>query len=1120
LQRADKELTTAKEDSLDLSEIYPSRVGEVSAVKVEDEDENFYDIVDSSIPSTLDFNDYLIDGETMTIIFQTGMLAGREFEVKYIHKAKSVYGVQKEARRFEIVPAENDGITMPGGVYVPAVGDKYAVFGIQLPDDYICNNTTKTGASWDMLREAVKYLYEHEDKEFTFSGTLDSIWAKRRWNDIGNKIVVGGYILFSDPQFMPDGSKIRITGVKRYVNNPYKPEIELSNTTVGGSITSELNKASRNEVTIEESQREAIAYTKRRFRDAKETMEMLENSMLNFSGSVNPIAVQTMQLLVGDESLQFRFVNSMTNPTAVNHSITYDANSRVLTVPSGIIQHMTLGITNITSSHKASDYKYWQLSSYVSPALNDPDVSYYLYAKVSKTGTSGSFVLRDTAITMNQVEGYYHLLVGILNSEYDGERSLATLYGYTEVLPGRITTDKVISSDGESYLDLLNSAMQLSDKLQYNTDGKGSLYVKGRIAVESTIGDKTVDDYVDDISGKKADAVKTELNTKITELDYIKQSLAQGTTVDGGLILSSLLRLGTENNDFTTQKTWAGLSGLYDTTKTGNGIAFWAGGGQIDKWDYYDKYYDKTTGTWKDLPEDVRAAAAVDRMDGSGYRANGNLWWDTKGEVHADPLSFFVGPTHVGKLLAAFNVTDDTIYPQLPFGDTSFQGVDGIKIGDGYLKWDSERNALYVVGKDNDGNEQAINFYTHGEVIAGGGDSDDDGGGNVSFNLLTSWTQGYDTTYALGAALAIELHNSLNTLSTKVGEIETNMGVGVSVNNGQVVTPNDKGVINLTIDEYTPTAATSGALGCIKIGYTTSATNRNYAVKLDSDKAYVNVPWIEYAAGTGLSLDSSSHKFSLNTASSTEVGGIKTGYSASGKNYPVQLSDGKAYVNVPWIEYAAGTGLSLDSSNHKFSIKSSLTFADGTTYDGESAVTVNAAKVGALATDGTAEAAKKLSTKRKLWGQEFNGESDVSGALSSVTTISASGNITTSGEVTAGSDIRYKDIQHDCSLPLPFIANAPLFNFKWKSERDDGREHIGTSAQYWQEYAPEFVSGDEDFLRLNYGALGVAMGISNARAIQSVHEQVIGLVKSLQRLTEENKRLSDELELIRKGGQQ
>ena len=89
----------------------------------------FYDIVDSNIPASLNFEDCLIEGETLTIIPQTGMLAGKEFEAKYIHNAKE----GKAARRFEIVPQDIDGQTMPGGNYIPQVGDTYAVFHCMLP---------------------------------------------------------------------------------------------------------------------------------------------------------------------------------------------------------------------------------------------------------------------------------------------------------------------------------------------------------------------------------------------------------------------------------------------------------------------------------------------------------------------------------------------------------------------------------------------------------------------------------------------------------------------------------------------------------------------------------------------------------------------------------------------------------------------------------------------------------------------------------------------------------------------------------------------------------------------------------------------------------------------------
>ena len=175
IRRADKPLSSQAEDSLDCSEIYPSRVGTISSVTVVDASKHFYDIVDKDIPANLNFEDYLIAGETMTVIFQTGMLAGRELEVKYIHEATG----GKAARRFEIVPQEMDGQTMPGGVHLPRVGDKYAVFNCMLPDAYVCDNATKSGASWDMFREGVKYLYDNEEQKFTFTGELDGIWAKK-----------------------------------------------------------------------------------------------------------------------------------------------------------------------------------------------------------------------------------------------------------------------------------------------------------------------------------------------------------------------------------------------------------------------------------------------------------------------------------------------------------------------------------------------------------------------------------------------------------------------------------------------------------------------------------------------------------------------------------------------------------------------------------------------------------------------------------------------------------------------------------------------------------------------------------------------------------------------------
>lgn len=502
IERIDKVSDAVKEDSLDCSEIYPSRVGTVSAVECIDAGKNFYDIIDNSIPAELNFNDYVIEGETATIIFQKGMLAGddKQFEFKYNHSE----------RRFELVPQEIDGVTMPNETFSPAVGDTYAIFGIMLPDSYICNNTDKTGASWDMFREAARKLYENEDPKFTFTGTLQGLWAKKNWLRVGGRLKVGGYVLFTDEQFAPDGIPIRITGIKEFLTSPYAPVLEISNSVSGKSVSSQLREIGQNEVATDNSIRNAVSYTKRRFRDVRETMAMLEDSMLdNFTNSINPLTVQTMMMLVGDESLQFRFVASKTDLTAVGDGITYDNTAKQLHIPHGFIQHMTLGIGTISFSHADSEYKVWEMNEYLSPYLDNGAKKYYLYAKVSRTDTTvkGDFLLSDRAIKMTDVAGYYHLLVGILNSEYDGERSYVSLYGFSEILPGRITTDKIVSSDGKTYFDLLLGE------------------IGGNIKFIASDG-----------------SLKDVADLERTDLDYLKEAFKDAMTeIDGGVALSGFV---------------------------------------------------------------------------------------------------------------------------------------------------------------------------------------------------------------------------------------------------------------------------------------------------------------------------------------------------------------------------------------------------------------------------------------------------------------------------------------------------------------------------------------------------------------------------------------------------
>ena len=90
-------------------------------------------------------------------------------------------------------------------------------------------------------------------------------------------------------------------------------------------------------------------------------------------------------------------------------------------------------------------------------------------------------------------------------------------------------------------------------------------------------------------------------------------------------------------------------------------------------------------------------------------------------------------------------------------------------------------------------------------------------------------------------------------------------------------------------NNYSLPSATAERLGGIKTGYANSG--KNYKIQLDSQgNAYVNVPWTD-------------NNTTYAQATSDKLGLVKIGYSTNGKNYPVSLdSGGKMYVNVPWTD--------------------------------------------------------------------------------------------------------------------------------------------------------------------------------------------------------------------------
>ncbi|MFR9635293.1 MAG: hypothetical protein SNH55_01785 [Rikenellaceae bacterium] len=554
IRRADKDIVYNNEDSLDCTHIYPSRTGEVTGVVVVDEDENWYDIIDSTIPDALDFSQQLIAGETPTIIFQTGMLATREFGIE-TNDDGDLTGYDPDTKKFQIVPEEYSGIMMPSETYKPAIGDTYVVFGVSLPDAYICDNDTQTGASWDMFKEAVAYMYEHEDPCFTFTGDLDGIYAKANWLEIGGRIVLGGYVDFSDTQF--EGAEVRIMNIKEYINKPYSPTLDLSNTTVGSLVGSELKKIEANEVVVEDNYKSSIQYTKRTYRQAKEAQEMIEAAVgvldTMFTESISPATITTMGMLVGEESLEFHFIKAIpTSDTDTSEEIillrNYDAETKVFTLTNPysdeetiILQHLTLGIEDITYARSELDYKCWTLGDYTSPYLgDDSSATYYVYAKCrvnneeETNDDETAIILSTSPIGMTDDADYYHFWIGILGAEYDGDRAYTEVYGYTEVLPGQITTKIIRSTDGTTYFNLAEG--EIGGRIVFvDTDGNTTTIGDGidasKTAIAQQLGYDSYDAMVAAAAAGNTVIAGGYINTSLVEVDHLKTKGEEGQIV-------------------------------------------------------------------------------------------------------------------------------------------------------------------------------------------------------------------------------------------------------------------------------------------------------------------------------------------------------------------------------------------------------------------------------------------------------------------------------------------------------------------------------------------------------------------------------------------------------------
>ena len=561
--RADKELTHATEAAATFDDVYPHREGTITSIV--EEKENIIDFADTAIPDTLDYKALTAAGQSLTVVFNSGMLCGKEFEVNYIASTKT----------FQLINTTIDGVNMPNDVWRPAVGDRYVVLNMYMPDEFLCDTENKAGAEWELFREAVKYMFDNEDNKFDFSGKLDSIYAHNNWENIGGKIKVGSYVKFTDPQFEADGVLLRIQSVKEGINDPYAPELTLSNKQSSASIASKIvNIEKETPYKIELAKKEAQNYAARSYAQVRETTAMLQEQFAalgNFDESISPLSVQTMQLIAGDESLQFEFIDSTTDPTVITPVISCTggrlniAYSDSTDVPF-YLRHRTLGQTTMSTAKAERTYLTWEVYNWESGDL-DPDKPYYVYAHCPHdTTTQATFKVSDTAIAMDADADAYTLLLGFLNTaaDADADRTFAQMYGYTEILPSRITTDKIVSADGKTYFDLVNGEIGGNIKFKATADNTSVInsIINNNTTVKNAQAQAELAEQLADGASLSADSAMADASKALSTANSAKAAVANAGLAGRNYALKTSVPVTYTSTNHTKQITYYYYQGV------------------------------------------------------------------------------------------------------------------------------------------------------------------------------------------------------------------------------------------------------------------------------------------------------------------------------------------------------------------------------------------------------------------------------------------------------------------------------------------------------------------------------------------------------------------------------
>ena len=427
-----------KENEKNYTNIKPGRIGTVTALgtdKITFIDNTMFDLNAKEADGKT--TKYLIEGTNAKIKFESGQLAGYEFDLHSYEHGTHKFVINKfQDENGTVFPSETSG------AFQISVGDKYSILDIQLPQEYIteAENDLKEAGTKDfetMTQPQVSY------KLALTEGFFISLWGKEVETEI---LHVGDFIPIEDEQIGVNKA-VRITRIERDLLKRHSYDITLSDTVTKSTTVRVLNEIEDLNEVITINKLADTARARRRWLATQELLNMVFDPEGDYySEKIKPLSIETQMLSVGAKSTQFTLQNITFQPN-------YGGNPNSLYVSSGTLVHYAI---------EPDALKLWALSSATFTNLTSA-TAYYIYAKCPKNGDSGTIVLSATAKTVEAEAGYYNFLVGVLNSvvtDTNGKnpgRLVSLTYGSSTINGRFIRTGRIESSGGgKCYFDLDN----------------------------------------------------------------------------------------------------------------------------------------------------------------------------------------------------------------------------------------------------------------------------------------------------------------------------------------------------------------------------------------------------------------------------------------------------------------------------------------------------------------------------------------------------------------------------------------------------------------------------------------------------------------------------------------